>query len=99
MNTHGEALKEPLPAHTNATSGPDWDLPAGGTASKRRNRLGGSATGWAISDRFDRILPPHKRYLGRSRRTLLIAIAIVLLLLLGLIIGLATGLNKKSKYA
>ncbi|KAF2637876.1 hypothetical protein P280DRAFT_385472, partial [Massarina eburnea CBS 473.64] len=54
-------------------------------------------TGWAISARFDRVLPPHKRYLGRSRRTLLIPVGVIFLLLLGLIIGLAVGLSSKSK--
>lgn len=99
MSALYEAPKEPLPAHTNGTNAPDWEVPEEGSTKRTRWRFGGAATGWTISDRFDRIVPPHKRYFGRSRRTLLIAICIIFLLLLGLIIGLAVGLTKKSKYA
>lgn len=61
-------------------------------------RLGGaSAAGWAFSDRLDRMLPPHRRYFGRSRRTLLIVVLVIFLCLLALIIGLAVGLTKGSK--
>jgi hypothetical protein len=89
-----------LPAHT-AGPAPGWDTPEEGEIKKSRFRtgaIGGSATGWAISDRFDRVLPPHKRYFGRSRRVLLIAIGVIALLVLALIVGLAVGLSKKSKY-
>ncbi|KAF2013047.1 hypothetical protein BU24DRAFT_425610 [Aaosphaeria arxii CBS 175.79] len=98
MATYEEPQK-PLPAfkkETDVDDAPNWDIPEEGAVRQRRFRIGGAATGWAISDRFDRILPPHKRYLGRSRRTLLIGIGVVFLLLLGLIIGLAVGLSKKS---
>lgn len=96
-----DSPKEPLPAITKenkaeAPLAPDWEVPEEGTSRKQHFRVGGAATGWAIADRIDRILPPHRRYLGRSRRTLLIGILVVFLLLLGLIIGLAVGLSKKS---
>ncbi|KAF1953160.1 hypothetical protein CC80DRAFT_527443 [Byssothecium circinans] len=99
--------KEPLPAYTSEnTTAPDWDIPAQ-SKGRKRGILGGGGIGgrssatrtrWALSNRFDRVLPPHKRYLGRSRRTLLICIAVLFLLLLGLVIGLAVGLaGGKSK--
>lgn len=65
--------------------------------SKRRHFHLAAGAGWALSDRFDRILPPHRRYLGRSRQTLLAVIGVVFLCILALIIGLAVGLSNKSK--
>jgi hypothetical protein len=98
MNAQYESPKEPLPVHTQGKQIPGWDIPEDGTPKPSRLGLGASATGWAISDRFDRLLPSHKRYLGRSRRTFLICLAVISLLLVGLIIGLAVGLTKRSKY-
>ncbi|KAF2242348.1 hypothetical protein BU26DRAFT_524489 [Trematosphaeria pertusa] len=91
-------VKAPTVAHTNGNNAPGWEIPEEGTAKRRHPHIGigSSATRWAITDRFDRMLPPHRRYFGRSRRTLLIAAAIVFLCLLALIIGLAVGLTKKK---
>lgn len=107
MSTHLIPRKEvgqPSPAHlkeVEATSIPSesgWDIPDEG---QHKRHLGfGPSTGasrWALVDRFDRTLPPHKRYFGRSRRTLLIAAAVIFLCLLALIIGLAVGLRGGSK--
>lgn len=97
------AVEEPPPAQlkefgTSYTT-TTWDAPEE-TQKKRRGALfgagAGPGAGWALSDCFDRILPPHKRYLGRSRRTFLIALLVALICLLALIIGLAVGLSKKS---
>jgi hypothetical protein len=94
-------VEEPSPAHLKEveTNNTGWDIPEG--QSKRRHihfGAGANATGWAISDRFDRILPPHRRYFGRSRRTLLIVVLVILLCLLALIIGLAVGLSQGNRY-
>ncbi|KAH7120977.1 RlpA-like double-psi beta-barrel-protein domain-containing protein-containing protein [Dendryphion nanum] len=99
--TSYEAPKEPLPAvakETKVDSPPDpgWEIPEEGTSRKTKFRFGGAATGWAIADRLDRVLPPHRRYLGRSRRTFLIVIIVIFIALLALVIGLAVGLSKKS---
>ena len=51
-----------------------------------------------LSGRLDSVLPPHKRYLGLSRKIFLIVMLAVLLALLALIVGLAVGLTKHSKY-
>lgn len=96
-------IGEPSPAHlneddTSRSVDSTWDVPEEGQAKAKRKFLGtGTGAGWALSDRFDRMLPPHKRYFGRSRRTLLIAILVAFLCLLALIIGLAVGLSGGSK--
>jgi hypothetical protein len=92
-------VEEPQLAHLKETGASDtaaWEVP-GDAQNNRKNKLVGAGAGWALSDRLDRILPPHKRYLGRSRRTLLIAILVAFLCLLALVIGLAVGLSKKSE--
>jgi hypothetical protein len=98
------AVGEPLPAHlkevnTARSVESGWDTPQEGQ-SKKRNRFGAGAgtTRWALSDRLDRMLPPHKRYFGRSRRTLLIIILVAFLCLFALVIGLAAGLSSSKKY-
>ncbi|TLD33510.1 hypothetical protein PspLS_00715 [Pyricularia sp. CBS 133598] len=46
-------------------------------------------------NRLDRILPPHRKYLGMRRRVFLIVLAAVIALLV-LVIGLAAGLSSRS---
>nr|POE54448.1 allergen asp f 7 like [Quercus suber] len=54
-------------------------------------------TAFSFRTTFDRILPPHKRYLGRfSRRSFLIILGIMLFGALALTIGLAAGLTVPS---
>lgn len=93
-------MEEPVPAHMKEVGTIDtsatWDVHEEAQIKRRRIHLGAGA-GWAFSDRFDRIFPPHKRYLGRSRRTFLIVLFVALVCLLALIIGLAVGLSKKSE--
>ena len=93
-------ITEPSPAHlkeveTARSTDSGWEVPEEGQ-TKRRNIHLGTGARWALSDRFDRLLPPHKRYFGRTRRTLLIAILVIFLCLLALIIGLAVGLKKNG---
>jgi hypothetical protein len=97
-------IAEPSSAHvkevdTARSADSGSDTPGDGQSKKKHNFLGAGpgATGWALSDRLDRILPPHRRYFGRSRRTLLIIILVAFLCLLALIIGLAVGLSGGSK--
>ncbi|ORY11356.1 hypothetical protein BCR34DRAFT_328020 [Clohesyomyces aquaticus] len=108
MSAPIEIARKPLPAQTKGdplqaqskeeNPPPQYEgLEEGTTEKKSRLHVGGAPTRWAITDRFDRVLPPHKRYFGRSRRTLLIALAVIFLLIMGLIIGLAVGLTKRSK--
>lgn len=101
---HSQEVEEPSQTHSKEIGAYNtaaiWDAPEEGQGKKRRFALGtgaGAGLGWTSSNRLDRILPPHKRYLGRSRRTLLIALLSAFLCLLALIIGLAVGLTRKSK--
>ncbi|UPX20794.1 uncharacterized protein EKO05_0011014 [Ascochyta rabiei] len=93
-------VEEPPSAHLKEVgvtgTASTWDVPKEGQ-SKRRHMHFGAGAGWALSDRFDRALPPHRRYLGRSRRTLIVAVIVAFVCLLALIIGLAVGLSGKSK--
>ncbi|KAF1354012.1 RlpA-like double-psi beta-barrel-protein domain-containing protein-containing protein, partial [Delphinella strobiligena] len=47
----------------------------------------------SLKDRFDSVVPPHRTYLGLSRRWFLVAVFCITLALLALIIGLAVGLT------
>lgn len=49
-----------------------------------------------IAQRLDRVLPPHKQYLGIRRKLCLIVLAVLLVLLLALTVGLAVGLSSSS---
>lgn len=100
-----KGIGEPAPAHlkeveTARSADSSWGVAEEGQSKRRHIHLGlgASASGWALSDRFDRILSPHRRYFGRSRKTLLIVILVVFLCLLALIIGLAVGLKGSKKY-
>lgn len=53
----------------------------------------GHSTKASFATKFDRVLPPHKRYVGMSRKVFLWVLLGVLLALLALIIGLAVGLS------
>ncbi|KAK3672067.1 hypothetical protein LTR78_008037 [Recurvomyces mirabilis] len=73
---------------------PEWENAAVNTGS------GAKAARSKRSFRLDSIMPAHKRYLGMSRKVLLIVLLAALLALLALIIGLAAGLsNKHSKHS
>lgn len=96
------AVEEPSPAQLKeigmSNIATTWDVPEEGQKKKGALFGAGAGTGakWALKDRFDRALPRHKRYLGQSRRTFLIALLVAFVCLLALVIGLAVGLSKKS---
>lgn len=48
---------------------------------------------------FERVMSGHRKYFGFSRKIACIAIFVGLLILLALILGLAIGLSRKSRYA
>ena len=74
---------------------PDWEVPEEGTTRKKRVHLGSASTRWAIADRFDRVLPPYKRYVGLTRRMFLFLVVGVVLAVVALAVGLGVGLSKK----
>jgi len=89
------------PGEANATS--ELASPWEGTVPKPRKRswfpsFAASPTSWILADRFDRLLPPQKRYLGRSRQTFVIALPVLLFVLIGLAIGLSVGLTRKTRH-
>ena len=76
---------------------PEWEhsaAPKGDVIQDTRSR---TINRGEISARLDQVLPPHKRYLGRSRKTFLWLLLAVVLALLALIVGLAVGLTQRSK--
>ena len=48
---------------------------------------------------LDRVIPRHRTYCGVSRRIVCLAASVVFLVILALILGLAIGLSKNSRYA
>lgn len=74
----------------------DGMLAAGATTgiAASSSRFNGSG----FKDRFNNLIPAHRTYFGRSRRTFLLGIAALFLCLLALILGLAIGLSKKHSY-
>ncbi|KAK6439133.1 hypothetical protein LTR95_004665 [Oleoguttula sp. CCFEE 5521] len=93
------STEQPLPP-TKETQLPEWEHEHGDAhvappAKRRSRRVGGGGAG--VSAKLDRVLPPHRRYLGMSRKLFLIVLLAVILALLVLIIGLAAGLSRKSK--
>lgn len=53
----------------------------------------------SVQTHFDRLLPPHKRYLGRTRRVFLLYIVLPVILLLVLALGLGLGLGLRHHSA
>ncbi|KAJ4359922.1 uncharacterized protein N0V89_000481 [Didymosphaeria variabile] len=98
MVTNLEESKVPGPAHgaqDSAYNAPDWEVPEASTTRRKGLRLGSTSRRWAVADRFDRVLPPYKRYIGLKRRAFLLAVAAVLLAIIALAVGLGVGLGKK----
>lgn len=93
-NATSKELKVPEPAHGHANNAPDWEIPEEGVARKNRSHFGSTTARWAIADRFDRVVPPYKRYFGLKRRTFLCILLAILLCILALAIGLGVGLRK-----
>lgn len=60
----------------------------------------GANSGGTMRQRFDRVLPPHRTYFGRSRRFLLLFVllplAILLFVVLPLAVGLGVGLSRHN---
>ena len=77
---------------------PEWET----TARHRGEKPAHSDHKPSVIDRgfilFDRVIPRRKIYCGFSRKIIWIALSVVSLVLLALILGLAIGLSKKSRY-
>lgn len=55
-------------------------------------------TSLIVSRKLDRIMSPHRKYCGCSRRLLLIFCIVVFVVILALAIGLGVGLTRGSEY-
>ena len=92
------ALENVAPAKetTNTTTATDGTItPPPGTRSN-----GGLSLGTTIRDRFNTMLPAHKKYLGQTRRRFLLFIVlpvfILLFVVLPLSVGLGVGLSRRN---
>ena len=93
-------IEKAPPPHHPVTS---WESSESQTGAPKRgcfHWLAASPTTWMLSDRFDRVMPPHRKYMKLSRRKFVIACLVLLLLLIGLVLGLAIGLSLslRSRY-
>lgn len=91
-------MEEPKkPGQVSESNLPEWETTA-------RHRRGKEALGvhYGIKDRamgaFDRYVPAHRKYCGLSRKTACIVLLVLVIAILALIIGLAVGLSKNSRY-
>ncbi|CAI6337404.1 unnamed protein product [Periconia digitata] len=51
---------------------------------------------WVVSEKFDRLLPPHKPILGLKRKTFCLILLAILLCILGIAIGVPVGLSRNK---
>ena len=79
-----------------------FNLPEWETTPRQKGEHQAPTTHQSFKDKalghLDRVMPPHRRYLGASRKLACIVLAIAAFLLLILIIGLAAGLSHHSQY-
>ncbi|KAK5163260.1 uncharacterized protein LTR77_010846 [Saxophila tyrrhenica] len=76
---------------------PEWEHEAAGNSRDGRQNISTrGSTKAAMSAKLDRMMPPHRKYLGMRRNVLLWVLLAIVLALLALIIGLAAGLSSSS---
>lgn len=99
-----------IPTHPAPAAAQSWQSSVGRSSAEEKAIESGApytaptyvATGTTapkpgLKERFDGIMPPNRRYLGRSRRTVLLgALGLLALLILALGLGLGLGLKKKG---
>ena len=77
---------------------PEWETTARHRGEKHAQTGQGSHVKEQAFTVFDRLMPGHRKYFGFSRKITCIVILLTFLTLLALILGLAIGLSKKSRY-
>ena len=77
---------------------PEWETTSRQRGEKQAQNGQTSSIKERASILFDRVMPKYRKYLGFSRKIACIIIIAVSLILLALILGLAIGLGKKSRY-
>jgi hypothetical protein len=75
---------------------PEWEHEAAANGESNSKAKQKQSTSALLSEKLDRVLPPHKRYLRLSRNAFLWVVLGTILALLALIIGLAAGLTAGS---
>lgn len=78
---------------------PEWETTARHRGKQQVQTGQKSSAREQVSLLFDRLFPGHRKYFGFSRKIACIALLAFLLILLALILGLAIGLSRKSRYA
>jgi len=71
---------------------PEWEH-----AGVKKDGATPQPTKTSLGARLDRVLPPHRKYLGMRRKVFLLVLLAGILALVALIIGLAAGLSSRSK--
>lgn len=80
----------------------EFNLPEWETTARHRGEKQQTAASESVKERawghFNRVMPPHRRYCGLSRKIACIIVLATFLAVLILVIGLAAGLTHRSKY-
>jgi hypothetical protein len=97
-SNESDIVEQPPATYTKSLRIFYWELSARRLPAIRHKKPGhGGRVYGLFREKFDRIVPPNRKYLGKSRKTLLITLAVIFLLLFGLIVGLAVGLTFGKK--
>ena len=81
---------------------PEWETTARHRGEKPAHTNGTDHKPSVIERGFmvlDRVVPRHRTYFGFSRKIICTVATVAFLVLLALILGLAIGLSKRSRYA
>lgn len=76
---------------------PEWETTARHRGEKQLPVTTEGFKGRALGY-FDHVMPPHRRYLGLSRRMACIIVLVIVVAILILIIGLAAGLSHRARF-
>jgi len=97
--TSDTAATTTKPAHAPAAVQTlEWERPEGRKPGRGvSSRLTRFAPLAAVSEKFDTVFPPYKRYFGQSRRTAFFIAVGIFLVVFALAIGLGVGLSSRSK--
>ena len=93
-------IRKPLPTAIKSQL-PEWETPNPHTRNAEKPTL---RQEWhdlksSCSTTFNRLLPPHRRYLGLSRKVFCIGLLAISIALLALILGLSIGLSTSNRYS
>jgi hypothetical protein len=93
QSNDSDIVEQPLATHSKSLRIFGWEFSAYRLPSTPHKPGYGQGVFASFSEKFNRVVPPNRKYLGRSRKTLLIVLVAIFLVLIGLIVGLAVGLT------